>query len=421
MGKRSGEGSSKVADYLKNLFDKRGSAREEVLSSVIGSLTTSCQYQFAEKNFATLLHGCLNCFKKGSSKESCLASHALGLLAITTGCGNNAHELYRECFSTFSQSLKSKSEPSKLIYILDCLAIVTFVCGDSSVETERSLEIIWGFIDSESGSTVGASKHLATVKATAISAWSLVLTTIDGWMLNVKYWERAVSFILDLLEMDDVSIAVAASEALAVIVETGYLEKFVRATKGSNDNSVDKGNSLQNGFSSTEELKGNILSRVRNLFLRAEVEELANKAARENCLKVFEDDCFPQTSVKIGKHKLTLNSWSKMLQMNFLKRLLGAGFVRHMMENELLHGVFDFKPQAQPDKLYVAEREDVIIRRFMPEVRKQDCRDTNGRMTKSPNSVYSKASTQLLNKQRALRDAELRSICEAVDDGSELV
>lgn len=99
---------------------------------------------------------------------------------------------------------------------------------------------------------------------------------------------RAVSFILDLLETDDVSIAVAASEALAVIVETGYLEKFVRATKGSNDSSVDKEDSLQNGFSSTEELKGNILSRVRSLFLRAEVEELANKAARENCLKVFE-------------------------------------------------------------------------------------------------------------------------------------
>lgn len=74
----------------------------------------------------------MNFFKKGSSKESCLAARVLGLLAITIGCGDNAHELYEESLAPLSQALKPGSEPVKLTSILDCMAIVAFVGGNDS-------------------------------------------------------------------------------------------------------------------------------------------------------------------------------------------------------------------------------------------------------------------------------------------------
>ncbi|CAK9173751.1 unnamed protein product [Ilex paraguariensis] len=118
--------------------------------------TINYQLQFAQKNFATLLYRCLNSFKKGSSKEIGLASHALGLLAVTIGCGANAHELYREAIHPLSKAFKSA--PDTVIQsILECLAIVTFVGRSNVEETEKAVKIILGFIHSQSGFKVRMS------------------------------------------------------------------------------------------------------------------------------------------------------------------------------------------------------------------------------------------------------------------------
>lgn len=36
-------------------------------------------------------------------------------------------------------------------------------------------------------SQVNARKHSPAILAAAISAWSFILTTVDGWRLNFKY------------------------------------------------------------------------------------------------------------------------------------------------------------------------------------------------------------------------------------------
>ncbi|KAK2967455.1 hypothetical protein RJ640_020554 [Escallonia rubra] len=279
-------------------------------------------------SFATLLYRCLSSFKKGSLKETCLALEALGWLAITVGCGENAHELYEELLPPLSQALKSLSEPVKLISILDCLAIVTFVGGCTVEETERSMQIVWDFIHSGTGSSVRfsdfAKKHSAAVQIAAISAC-------------------AVSFFLDILEADDGSLHIVACEALALIFEMGCLEKFASGTDGTDASSIHEGNVFPNRFSSIQELREKLLVRARALSLLAKVESSTT------------------LSVK-GKHN---TEWDVLiiLELNFLKRLLGGGFVRHMLENQLLHDVFDFTPKAKlsGDELYVSEREEIRL------------------------------------------------------------
>uniref|UniRef100_A0A2P2M9X6 Interferon-related developmental regulator N-terminal domain-containing protein n=1 Tax=Rhizophora mucronata TaxID=61149 RepID=A0A2P2M9X6_RHIMU len=145
---------SLLEQALDALFEKRGSTREKALAAIIEAFNASLQHQFVENKFATLLHRCLNCIKKGPSKEVALASHAIGLLALTVGFGDNAHEILEDSVPSIIQALKSGSESAK-IALLECLAVVTFVGGNDPAETERSMQIMWQLVHPKLGSNVG--------------------------------------------------------------------------------------------------------------------------------------------------------------------------------------------------------------------------------------------------------------------------
>ncbi|KAK2967803.1 hypothetical protein RJ640_021752 [Escallonia rubra] len=147
---------------------------------------------------------------------------------------------------------------------------------------------------------------------------------------------------------DDGSLHIVACEALALIFEMGCLEKFASGTDGTDASSIHEGNVFPNRFSSIQELREKLLVRARALSLLAKVESSTT------------------LSVK-GKHN---TEWDVLIILE---------------ENQLLHDVFDFTPKAKlsGDELYVSGREERIYR--------------------SPNSVFRKARTQILNKQRAIR------------------
>ncbi|KZV54538.1 interferon-related developmental regulator 1-like [Dorcoceras hygrometricum] len=99
---------------LDALYEKRGSTREKALASIIEAFTNSLEHEFVEKKFATLLHQCLNSIKKGSAKEIALASHMIGLLALTAGPGGKAQEILEESVSPILEALKTQPEISKI-------------------------------------------------------------------------------------------------------------------------------------------------------------------------------------------------------------------------------------------------------------------------------------------------------------------
>lgn len=346
-------GSKSLNRFLEQLYEKRGSTREAALSSIVQSYSLGYQCQFSEKNFTELLYQCLKSFKRGSVKESCLAVEALGLLAITIGCGENGCELYKESSLVLSEALKTESQPRKLKLILDNLAIITFVGGNELEETERSMQSMWHFMHSRA--------DIEEAQNAAIFSWSLLLSTMDSWSISYKHWRGAVPFFKNLLEADHESTVIGATQALALILELGCLEKFEGDT------------------SAVEEM---------------DVE------------KILKDGFVPEIPVKIGTQRLKVNTLPQQIQLNFLKRLLGSGFVVHMKENEFLHDVFKFKREKRKSgpKLYVAERKEVAINLFVPDVRRED---SFQRIHKSQNSIFVKARTQIRNKNRDIRGEEL--------------
>ncbi|KAH9755783.1 Interferon-related developmental regulator family protein / IFRD protein family [Citrus sinensis] len=347
-------------EALDALYEKRGSTREKALSSIIEAFNNTLQHQFVEKKFATLLHQCLSSIKRGSSREIALASHAIGLLALTVGYGENSREILEESVAPISQALKSGFDSSKIASLLECLAVITFVGGNDPEETERTMQIMWQIVHPKLGSNVVATRPSAPIITAMVSAWSFLLTTMDGCSLDSKKWQQSISYFSTLLDKDDRSIRIAAGEALALILETGSLEKFSSEAKGSNDGSREEYIHLQG-------LKGKILNQVRNLSVEAGGKGSAKKDLTSQ-RNLFKDIL-------------------EFLELNFLKHFLGGGFVKHMQENEFLHDVFGFTPKRK----YLSVAEHHIS-------------STDKRMYKSPNSVVNKARTQKLNKQRMLSE-----------------
>ncbi|KAL6557665.1 hypothetical protein OROMI_018015 [Orobanche minor] len=168
--------------------------------------------------FATLLHRCLNSIKKGSAKE--------GLLSLTSGPGDKAQEILEESVSCISEALRVQPETSKISSLLECLAIITFIGGEKPEQTDKSMQIMWHAVHPKLGANVAAAKPSPAVITMVISAWSFLLPTIGGREINAKSWQESISYLSTLLDKDDRQLRNAAGEALALILETGSLEKF---------------------------------------------------------------------------------------------------------------------------------------------------------------------------------------------------
>ncbi|CAL5383846.1 unnamed protein product [Camellia sinensis] len=353
---------------IDDLYEKRGSTREKALASIIEAFSSNLQHEFVEKKFATLLHQCLNSIKKGSAKEIALAAHAIGLLALTTGPGEKAQEILEDSVPPISQALKSGSETSKISSLLECLAIITFVGGTEQEETEKSMQMMWHVVHPKLSANVVATKPSPGVIAAMVSAWSFLLTTMEGLTFDPKIWQEY---------KDDRSVRIAAGEALALIFEIGNF-KFSGEAKASSDSSVSR------EVAHIQGLRGKFLSQVRNLSTEAAGKGSAKKDLNSqrnifrDILEFLEDGYPPETSMKIGGESLNTTSWSQLIQ-----HFIGGGFVKHMQENEFLHEVFGFTPKR---KQLPGNEPRMSI--------------SDKRLYKSPNSVVNKARTQYRNKQR---------------------
>ncbi|KAK1366912.1 interferon-related developmental regulator 1 [Heracleum sosnowskyi] len=400
------EKDSILDQALDDLFEKRGSTREKALASIIDAFNSKIQHEFVEKKFATLLHQCISSIKKGSAKEIALASHTIGLLALTTGPGERAQEILEESFSPIIEALKSKSDASKISALLECLTIITFIGGDDPEETEKSMQAMWQVLHPKLGSNVVAVKPSPAVITSAVSAWLFLLTTMDGWTLNPKTWQESITYLSSLLDKDDRSIRIAAGEGLALIFEMGNLEKFSVSATGPSDSSNPDGKNARE-FTHIQGLRAKILNQVRSLSVEAGGKGSAKKDLNSqrntfrDVLEFLEDGFSPETSMKIGGESLSTTSWSELIQLNFLKHFLGGGFVKQMQDNEVLHDIFGFTPK----------------RNLLSGTQKLS--GTEKRMYKSPNSVHNKSRTQFLNKQRMLsqdRNAGHFAVADGYDD-----
>ena len=61
-------------------------------------------------------------------------------------------------------------------------------------------------------------------------------------------------------------------------------------------------------------------------------------------MSLFQDEGAPERTVKVGLESISLDSWSRLIQYNMFRELLGSGMTAHIQGNELLREVFQMGP-----------------------------------------------------------------------------
>ncbi|KAF8668603.1 hypothetical protein HU200_051777 [Digitaria exilis] len=307
-------------------FSFRGSTREAALVKLVDAFESF------------MLHGLVE------------NKYVIWLLAITLGAGSSSHEIMEESHPQLCRVLQAWSDASKMISALDCLAVITFVGATDLAETELSLKAMWDVIHPKSGSNVGTvRKPKPPVLAAAISAWTFLLTTIGSWRINTDSWKEPIAFLSTLLEADDRAVRMAAGEALALCFELKLLD--VSSCEDDDGNTGGTGGSNNKLFLDMQALKAKISGLATNLSAEAggKGADKKNLTDQRDLFQRILDfvkygEC-PEESIKIaGKRDvLRVSSWSELIQLNFLKRFLGKGFLKHVKENGLLQDIFDIK------------------------------------------------------------------------------
>ncbi|CAL9097414.1 unnamed protein product [Musa acuminata var. zebrina] len=249
-------------NYLEDLCHKRKSIREEALQKLIVEFEKQVLNEFVQSRYITLTYRCLKLMTKGPTTEAYLACRVIGLLALTVDNGNAAHEIMKESVPQLCEAFKSGSNAFKIL-VLQCLAIVTFVGASSPDEVQLSMKYIW--------ETCNSADSTNTVLAAALSAWSFLLSAIDGWRIHSEYWKGSILFLSTLLEKDQHSLCVAVAEAVALISEIDRINNF----------------SEEACTTSVESLKCKLCAEVKKLYEECE-DIIHDKEFLQNILQYFE-------------------------------------------------------------------------------------------------------------------------------------
>lgn len=338
--------------YIDALYEKRGSTREEALGALTDAFESFVLLGLVENKYVTLLSQFTNSIKKGSTKEVCLACRCIGLLAITLGAGSSSHEIMDESHPQLLRVLQTWPDAPKMISALDCLAVVTFVGATDLAETQLSLKAIWDVIHPKSGSNVGiVRKPKPPLLAAAVSAWAFLLTTVGSSRRNTDSWKEPITFLCSLLEAEDRAVRIAAGEALALCFELKLLDVSSSDEADVDSDTRETSGSKHQLFLNMQALKAKISGLVYSLSMEAggRGADKKNLNDQRDLFQRISDfikngEC-PEESLRIsGKNGiLRVTSWRELIQLNYMRRFLGRGFLKHSQDNDLLHDIFDIK------------------------------------------------------------------------------
>ncbi|CAL5034721.1 unnamed protein product [Urochloa decumbens] len=268
------------------------------------------------------------CIKKRTRRVARLAYRAVGLLLLTLRDGSPG-PLLDEAFPVLSKAIHGAS-PAVVVAAIDCLAAASFA---GARHVERSMDAIWRVIVPLA--TLRSAKLKIrraperrtnpTVLVAAVSAWTFLLTTVLSTTSTQRKADRtgrstAITSLMEFLDADDRRVRMAAGEALAVCAELNLL------TGRDTDALVAKVSSLAAESASR---------RADNSLLREQKELFGQIAA-------FLDHDEPPTTSWEFHDMMKVSTWVRLVQLNFLRKFLGNGFLEHVQANPLLKEAFSF-------------------------------------------------------------------------------
>ncbi|CAL5032691.1 unnamed protein product [Urochloa decumbens] len=296
--------------------------------------------------------------KKGTPTEARLAYRAAGLLLLTLRDGSPGL-LLDAAFPALSKAIQAPHDddvlPMLVAAAIDCLSVASFAGARHEEEARRSMDAIWRVIVPPARSR---SKTSPVLLAAAVTAWTFLLTTIVSATSAQRNagrasWSAAIASLVELLGADDRRVRMAAGEALAVCVELN----LTLNARGRGDMNTLKAKVSDLAVEPASK-------RADNSLLREQKELFSQIAA------FLDHGEFPATSWE-WNGMMKVSTWARLVQLNFLRKFLGDGFLQHVQRNPLLNEAFSFgRVEGKPLSIQKEKRSmpiDDFLRDWKPD------------------------------------------------------
>ncbi|CAI5478000.1 unnamed protein product [Closterium sp. Yama58-4] len=368
---------------LDALQEKRSTTREAALKGLATTLASQVHGELVQDKFDTLTQGFLSCLRKGKAPEQVLAARCLGLLALTLGASDSCEELLSSSLPHLSKLARAAGCAATRVACLDAMAIITFVGAMDAHATEESMGLLWLV-----ASPQGTSKAVvpAAVRGSAISNWTLLLSTLPTSQLSQFHTRSELEVLSRCLQDADLGVRGAAGEAIALVHEHCPADAADEPGTGAGSGggsanglangggsgaveSSDSDDSIVDGVVLPDKSVGG--GRQGSATVQRAVEQMQQMtvgsskqmtkkgrlsqrlAFREILGSIRDNGRCSETVIKL-KHgdSLRVDTWTLTVQLNALRRFLADGFQRHLQDNELLHQVFSYQPRMEKKEVF---------------------------------------------------------------------
>ncbi|TVU46467.1 hypothetical protein EJB05_06007, partial [Eragrostis curvula] len=305
--------------------------------------------------YATLLSQFANSINKGSTKEKLTQNKRLlspnmarstkdylcMLRFIWPSC--SFQQLIRVWVTALLRFKKTKAFPSPK---------KKFVSATDLAETQLSLKAIWVAIHPNSGSNVSiVRKTKPPLLAAAVSAWAFLVTNLGSSRRNNDSWKETITFLSNLLEAEERAVWIAGGEALALCYVLKLLDVSSSEEADVDSETRETCGSKTQLFLDIQAVKAKIYDLVYNLSMEAGSRGADKKNLNDQkdlfqrSADFIKNGKSPEKSRKIsGKSGvLGVTSWREWIQLDYLRRFVGRGFLKHAQDNDSLHDSFDMK------------------------------------------------------------------------------
>ncbi|EDV24709.1 uncharacterized protein TRIADDRAFT_56786 [Trichoplax adhaerens] len=299
-----------LVDAIEELYDKRMKAT--ALQAVNKILSKSVMTEFVEKRQETLASHAEKYVKKGQQKELELSTKLMSLLFIQLG--TDSSRLFSELKPTLMARLRDTSlNPSSRASCITALGLLTFVAADSpdTMDLMETLEAFFYFTDSKLDGIISAS----------LSAWSLLLSAVQTPSRN-KLIHEVLPKLKKSLGHNNVDVRIAAGETIALVCEVL--------------------NADTDDIYPFDEICTMLEALVADSSKRhAKKDRAQQRSAIRDVLHYIRDGQELEECVKFGQETLDIDCWSRRVQYNYIRTILGGGTNAHLQSNEFVREVFD--------------------------------------------------------------------------------
>lgn len=338
-------------DQLVEAFDdltaKSAKTRLVAFETIRKLLSQRCMMEFIYNRKITILDALSRTMKRSKGQELGYAASLISIICTTLGSSPETDPIFSDLVSQLLVLLADQTIAAEVrARCARTIAICTYIIGVTGY-LEQIMDRLYAIFSAScakgDGIMPNPQEQVASLHSACLQSWTLLLTALNSASPSIacELIEDRMDKVTELLDSPHLDVKLSAGETLAVMCELVKLHNDDISVEDF-DGLCDK---LREVMTDTQKSRGKKDLRQQ----RSNFREI---------LATIEEDQTPTMTIKFGRERLVLESWSRRRQYDAFCEVFGTGINHHLTENEVLRDIFELG--------------DVIVNTDMPRAKRSD-------------------------------------------------